>query len=354
MPDTDAARPDRDHHQRRSGGAQPLAGRLLPRGRRRRRCCEAAAELDRFRRAQREPLRAGPRALLPGAIYRYHLPAKLPADARALVPYDGYVHLLDRRFEEAVDDFLAVAGSATGPSDAIASALAAAYHALGFQTLADQVRRSVRSVRGNQWMFRMGHPADHPLEIRRPLLQRGGHRATRFPILCEQTPVRMDLSHSGWSDIFFLGMDFPEGARVLNVSVDLGVRGRDASPRPPIEVYLRVIDEPVLRLVSVDLKCQGRHHRAGRGVRFRQGLPGPAEGGRDRRGHRAAGAGRLGAEPGRRAGPAGRARAWGWRSSARSTTSPRARGWPSRPTCWRRSSPSACGPPGRSSRSPAR
>ena len=48
-------------------------------------------------------------------------------------------------------------------------------------------------------------------------------------------------------------MDFPEGARVLNVSIDLGVHGRDAAPRPPVEAYLRVIDEPVLRLVSVDL-----------------------------------------------------------------------------------------------------
>ncbi len=63
----------------------------------------------------------------------------------------------------------------------------------------------------------------------------------------------MDLSHSGWSDIFFLGMDFPEGARVLNVSIDLGVHGRDAAPRPPVESYLRVIDEPVLRLTSADL-----------------------------------------------------------------------------------------------------
>ena len=66
----------------------------------------------------------------------------------------------------------------------------------------------------------------------------------------------MDLSHSGWSDIFFLGMDFPEGARVLNMSVDLGVRGRDARPQPPIEVWLRVIDQPVLRLTSIDLKCK--------------------------------------------------------------------------------------------------
>jgi hypothetical protein len=48
-------------------------------------------------------------------------------------------------------------------------------------------------------------------------------------------------------------MDFPEGARVLNVSIDLGVHGRDAAPQPPVEAYFRVIDEPVMRLASVDL-----------------------------------------------------------------------------------------------------
>jgi len=63
----------------------------------------------------------------------------------------------------------------------------------------------------------------------------------------------MDLSHSGWSDIFFLGMDFPEGARVLNVSIDLSVRG-SSTPKPPVEAWFRVIDQPVLRLVSADLK----------------------------------------------------------------------------------------------------
>src|SRR5208283_3799557 len=141
---------------------------------------------------------------------------------------------------------------AAGPSAALSSALAAGYHALGFQTLADQVRRSVRSVRGNQWMFRAAYPEDAPLRIRPELLQRETPEHL-FPILREATPVRMDLSHSGWSDIFFLGMDFPEGARVLNVSIDLGVHGRDAAPRPPVESYLRVIDEPVLRLTSVDL-----------------------------------------------------------------------------------------------------
>src|SRR5690606_29558531 len=43
-----------------------------------------------------------------------------------------------------------------------------------------------------------------------------------------------------------------EGARVLNISVDLSVQG-SGSPRPPIESFFRVIDQPVLRLVSVDL-----------------------------------------------------------------------------------------------------
>lgn len=184
------------------------------------------------------------------AIHRFHLPLKPGIKMRGFIPFQGHVHLLQRRFEEAIKVFLD-SQEKDGANDAISSALAAAYYRLGIQTLADQVRRSVRSVRGNQWMFRMGHPADQPLRIRPELLQRGMDGA--YPLLREQTPVRMDLTHSGWSDIFFLGMDYPEGARVLNVSVDLGVRGRDAAPRPPIEVYLRVIEEPVMRLTSVDL-----------------------------------------------------------------------------------------------------
>jgi hypothetical protein len=188
------------------------------------------------------------------AIHRFHLPKALessPHRATSLVPFAGFEHLLQRRFEESIDCFLAVQHR-EGASDAISSALASGYHRLAFQTLADQVRRSVRTVRGNQWMFRMGHPADHPLRLRPELLQADPADGT-YPILRELTPVRMDLTHCGWSDIFFLGMDYPEGAKVLNVSIDLGVHGRDEHPRPPVEAWLRVIEEPVLRLVSVDL-----------------------------------------------------------------------------------------------------
>ena len=211
---------------------------------------EQCAELDAFRR-QSENLYERVRALFfLYAIHRFHMPLKDGIKLRALVPFHGYEHLLNRRFEEAIDHFLTVQKT-DGPSDAISSALATAYQRLAFQTLADQVRCSVRTVKGNQWMFRMGHPTDHPLRLRPELLKKSDDGT--YPILREQTPVRMDLSHSGWSDIFFLGMDFPEGARVLNVSIDLGVHGRDQQPRPPVEAFLRVVDEPILRLTSVDL-----------------------------------------------------------------------------------------------------
>ena len=210
--------------------------------------CEA---LDRFRRSS-DNLYERVRALFfLYAIHRFHILVRDEARARSLIPFAGYTHLLKRRFEEAIDIFLA-AQATDGPSAPLSSALAASYRALGFQTLADQVRRSVRSVRGNQWMFRAAHPEDAPLRIRPEMLAREPS-SQLFPILRESTPVRMDLSHSGWSDIFFLGMDFPEGARVLNISIDLSVRGSGV-PRPPVEAWFRVIDQPVLRLVSADLK----------------------------------------------------------------------------------------------------
>jgi hypothetical protein len=186
------------------------------------------------------------------AIYRFHLPERRELQGAGLIPFEATAHLLKRRFEEA-SEALQRAERANGLNAALASAYAATYRGLAFKTLADQVRRSVRSVRGNQWMSRIGHPVDYPLSIRPELLQRESEGAP-YPILKEATPVRLDLTHSGWSDIFFLGMDYPEGAKVLNISIDLAVRGEGSgAARPPVEAFFRVIDEPVLRLTSVDL-----------------------------------------------------------------------------------------------------
>jgi len=209
------------------------------------------AQLEEFRR-QSESLYERVRALFfLYAIHRYHIPRREGLVDRARLPYEGYDHLLKRRYEEAIRIFLAEQ-EAHGAGDAVSSGLAEAYKGAAFETLARQVRLSVRSVRGNQWMFRVGHPSDYPLRIRPELARRNSQGG--FPVLHEATPVRMDLTHSGWSDIFFLGMDHPEGARVINISVDLSV-SEGAAPRPPVEVFLRLIDRPVLRLASLDLEA---------------------------------------------------------------------------------------------------
>ncbi len=214
------------------------------------------AALDRLRRESDNLYEQVRTLILLHSIHRFHLPGKPGFTARGEIPFRGYEDLLNRRFEEAIETFLQ-RQSEVGPSEALSSGLAAAYRQLGFQTLADQVRRSVRSLAGNQWMFRVGHPNDHPLRVHEKLRRPFGNGL--FPLLREATPVRMDLTHSGWSDIFFLGMDFPEGARVLNVSIDLRVdsveQESSQAPRPPVEGYFRVIDRPVLRLVSVDLQA---------------------------------------------------------------------------------------------------
>jgi hypothetical protein len=218
------------------------------------------SQLDQFRRGC-ENLYQRVRALFfLYSLHRFQLPPLLTnAGLEAgRIAYAGYEHMLNRRYPEAIDVFLSGMSQA-GASVALSSALAEAYHRLAFQTLADQVRRSVRTVRGNQWMFRTGHPADVPLRIR-PELLKLSPATGQYPVLWERTAVRMDFSHSGWSDIFFLGMDYPEGAKVINASIDLAVRGRHSQPEPPIDCSLRIIDEPLLRLVSIDLDARAEIH----------------------------------------------------------------------------------------------
>ena len=186
-------------------------------------------------------------------IHRFYLNVQDGIGFEGLIPFEANEQILKRRFEEAITILLRVQ-EIHGVNDGISSALAEAYHKLAIQTLADQVRISVRSTAGNKWMFRIGHPSDHPLKIH-PFLLRKDDETGFYPCLHESTPVRMDLSHSGWSDIFFLGMDYPEGARVLNISIDLCICNSTSglSPQPPIETWFRIIDEPVLKLTSIDL-----------------------------------------------------------------------------------------------------
>ena len=213
----------------------------------------ACDDLEQFRRASENLYERVRASMFLHAIYRYAVQDSPEVAGTGLIPFDGFKDLMGRRFEQAIAAFRG-ALKREGPNGTVASALAQAYEQVTYQTLADQVRRSVRSCQGNRWMFRVGAVDEHPARVHPSLLERESDEAL-FPILVERTPVRLDLSHSAWSDIFFLGMDYPEGARVLNISVDLGVHGRDGEPRPPIETYVRVIPEPLLRLTSVDLNA---------------------------------------------------------------------------------------------------
>ncbi len=200
---------------------------------------QACIELDRFRR-ECDNLYQRVRALFfLYSIHRFHMPERLAGREVGIIPFSGFESLLQRRFHEAIDDFLAEQ-AASGPSVTLCSALASAYHRLAFQTLADQVRRSVRTVRGNQWMFRTGHPQDLPLRIRKELLSPTADGG--YPILAERTSVRMDFSHSGWSDIFFLGMDFPKvlalSTRVLTWRCKADMKRRSRLSNPPFALSM--------------------------------------------------------------------------------------------------------------------
>src|SRR5262249_5733986 len=160
---------------------------------------EACGELEQFRQTRQNLYERVRASLFLHALYRYEIQDASGIREAGLIPFSGFVDLMERRYEPAIATFLRTMNR-EGPSGSICSALAQAYEQIAFQTLADQVRRSVRSCQGNRWMFRVGSADEHPLRIHPALLERQPHDAF-FPILVERTPVRLDLSHSGWSDI---------------------------------------------------------------------------------------------------------------------------------------------------------
>lgn len=211
---------------------------------------DACNALDDFRRSSKNLYHRVRALFFLFAIHRFHLPTHLAGRECGSIPFEGFEHLLQRRFFEAIREFLA-AQAITGPSIAISSALATAYHRLAFQTLADQVRKSVRTVRGNQWMFRTGHPADLPLRIRKELLATDDSGAIQCfvnaPCSYGLFAQPVGATSSSWAWIF---QKVPESSMLRSTWPCAGKHGQ---PQPPIDCGLRIIDQPVLRLVSIDL-----------------------------------------------------------------------------------------------------
>ena len=110
---------------------------------------EACAELELFRRSEQNLYERVRASLFLHALYRYEIQDDPAIRGTGHIPFNGFMDLMERRYEPAIATFLQTM-KRDGPNGAICSALAQAYEQIAFQTLADQVRRSVRSCQGNR------------------------------------------------------------------------------------------------------------------------------------------------------------------------------------------------------------
>jgi UDP-N-acetylglucosamine pyrophosphorylase/galactokinase/mevalonate kinase-like predicted kinase len=211
-----------------------------------------AEELEAFRLSSENLYYKVRASLFLSVIYRFFLQTDENVTQTGIIPIQGIRAAFDRRFEKSVEIYLKEIREKS-LNAALCSAIADSYYQLSFKYLLDQVKQSISHCRENFHLFNINdlsiYPYSVPAELTTPDNVTG-----LYPVGLDASPVRLDPSHSGWSDIFFLGMDFPEGAMVVNISVNLRIHGAEGAILPPCECYCRYIDEPVLRLTSVDLR----------------------------------------------------------------------------------------------------
>jgi galactokinase/mevalonate kinase-like predicted kinase len=185
------------------------------------------------------------------AIYRFYLQEDIEIKSCGRIPLEGVKAARHKNFEESIAIHLKEIenGNLNG---AVCSAIAHSYYQLAFKYLFDQVKLSISQCKENSSLFDAQNLDDYPYRVPEELTIPDPETGL-YPVGVDTTPVRIDPSHSEWSDIFFLGMDFPEGARVINISVNLGIHGTEVPINPPCECYSRFIEEPLIYLRSVDL-----------------------------------------------------------------------------------------------------
>ncbi|RJQ16115.1 MAG: UTP--glucose-1-phosphate uridylyltransferase [Nitrospiraceae bacterium] len=212
-----------------------------------------AEGLETFRKSSNNLYHKVRASLFLFVIYGHYLQSGKETLQFGKIPFEGVKAAFGRDFEGAVSNYLSEIKNSGGCNSALFSALSEAYYSLSFRHLLDQVKLSISHCRGNHLLFNINGLDDYPYSVSGELTTPDADTGI-YPIGMDTSPVRLDPSHSGWSDIFFLGMDFPEGARVVNLSVNLRIRGNDGPILPPCECYTRFIEEPVIYLKSIDLK----------------------------------------------------------------------------------------------------
>ncbi|MDY6856860.1 MAG: UTP--glucose-1-phosphate uridylyltransferase [Thermodesulfobacteriota bacterium] len=212
-----------------------------------------AAELNEFRTSSENLYHKVRASMYLFALYRFYLQEnnKIPSDGK--IPFPGVQASFNRDFEQAIHIYLYEAAK-HGFTGGICSALADSYYHLAFDYLLDQVKLSISQRHENYHLFNTNGLEDYPFTVAKELTS-PDIATGNYPVLLETCPVRLDPSHCGWSDIFFLGMDYPEGAKVFNISIDLKRHGHDGPLSPPCECYCRFSKEPGIHLTSIDLKA---------------------------------------------------------------------------------------------------
>lgn len=214
---------------------------------------KCADELESFRLSSGNLYHKVRASLFLYVIYRFYLENNKNISQNGKIPFNGVKAAFERNFEKAISIYLIERKSAGSGNSALFSAIGDSYYKLSFQYLLDQVKLSISHRSENYHLYNLGTLNDYPFSVP-PELTTPDNETGSYPVGMDASPVRIDPSHSGWSDIFFLGMDFPEGARVVNLSVNLKVSGTADEILPPCECYCRYIEEPVIHLVSVDLQ----------------------------------------------------------------------------------------------------
>ncbi len=213
-----------------------------------------AFELEAFRKETQNLYHRVRASLFLHVIYRFYLQENDSVSRCGSIPVDGFNAFENGEHDRSIDIYLRHIQDNQDYNGAIFSAIAEAYHKTAFRYLLNQVKISISHCRENYHLFHISGLDDYPYSTP-PGLTTPDPATGNYPVGFDASPVRLDPSHSGWSDIFFLGMDFPEGARVVNISVDLKIHGSDTDILPPCECYCRYIEKPIIRLVSIDLKA---------------------------------------------------------------------------------------------------
>ncbi|MBI5701239.1 UTP--glucose-1-phosphate uridylyltransferase [Candidatus Saganbacteria bacterium] len=180
-------------------------------------------------------------AMLLGRLFDHYLPDQSGLLSVGTVPFEISKAIEQRNFRVIINWHEKNEILSSQYPEATLRAVGMAYFGIAYQLAKDLVLKSI-AARTPQFRdfqelgrYRLRNPdfyAEHAEEI--------------------NMPVRIELTSSVGSDIFFLAMDRPSKARCINISINMR-SDNSVSSAPPIKVIVKPIKEEGIRITSLDL-----------------------------------------------------------------------------------------------------